>query len=90
MTNEIIYGAYILIWPALTLGVLSVISWAVFCDARSARQAQQGVQERVQERAQARVQQRAVGRAQETARSKSRERMSDSRGHHNHAGQLAG
>ncbi len=37
MTNEIVYGAYILIWPALTLGVLTVICGAVLKDVRKAR-----------------------------------------------------
>ncbi|WP_238942178.1 putative transporter small subunit [Marinobacter sediminum] len=37
MSNELIYGAYILIWPALTLGVLTVICGAVVRDARNAR-----------------------------------------------------
>lgn len=37
MSNELVYGAYILIWPALTLGVLAVICGAVVRDARKAR-----------------------------------------------------
>lgn len=78
MTNEIIYGAYILIWPALTLGVLTAICWAVFCDARNARQVQNGVAERAQ------------GRMQEGAHYRPRDRMSESRAHHNHTGQFAG
>lgn len=35
--SEFIYGAYILIWPALTLGVLAIICGAVIRDARAAR-----------------------------------------------------
>ncbi|MBV0933669.1 putative transporter small subunit [Marinobacterium weihaiense] len=38
MTNELVYAAYILIWPALTLGVLAVICSAVVRDVRKARQ----------------------------------------------------
>ncbi|MBY6033201.1 putative transporter small subunit [Marinobacter daepoensis] len=37
MTNELVYGAYILVWPALTLGVLAVICGAVVRDVRRAR-----------------------------------------------------
>lgn len=37
--SELIYGSYILIWPALTLVVLAVICGAVIRDARSARKA---------------------------------------------------
>ncbi|WP_323751781.1 putative transporter small subunit [Marinobacter sp.] len=37
MTNELVYGAYILVWPALTLGVLAVICGAVVRDARACR-----------------------------------------------------
>lgn len=37
MTSELVYGAYILIWPALTLGVLVVICGAVAKDVRRAR-----------------------------------------------------
>jgi len=37
MTNELVYGAYILVWPALTLGVLTVICTAVVRDVRKAR-----------------------------------------------------
>lgn len=39
MTNELVYTAYILVWPALTLGVLTVICWAVIRDVRKARKA---------------------------------------------------
>lgn len=38
MSNELVYGAYILLWPALTLGVLVVICRAVIRDARKARE----------------------------------------------------
>ncbi|MGM0570956.1 putative transporter small subunit [Marinobacter sp.] len=37
MNSELVYGAYILIWPALTLGVLGVICWAVARDVRKAK-----------------------------------------------------
>lgn len=37
MTNELVYGAYILIWPAITFVVLGVICWAVARDLRKAR-----------------------------------------------------
>ncbi|WP_227537909.1 putative transporter small subunit [Marinobacter vulgaris] len=37
MTNELIYGAYILIWPAITFVVLGVICRAVARDVRRAR-----------------------------------------------------
>ncbi|MEX2474482.1 putative transporter small subunit [Marinobacter sp.] len=37
MTNELVYGAYILIWPAITLVVLGVICGAVARDIRKAR-----------------------------------------------------
>ncbi len=37
MSNELVYAAYILIWPALTLGVLAVIYTAVVRDIRKAR-----------------------------------------------------
>lgn len=37
MTNELVYTAYILIWPVLTLGVLTVICGAVMRDVRKAR-----------------------------------------------------
>ncbi|HLV78369.1 MAG TPA: putative transporter small subunit [Marinobacter sp.] len=37
MTTELLYGAYILMWPALTLGVLAMICGAVFKDMRRAR-----------------------------------------------------
>ena len=82
MTNELIYGAYILIWPALTLCVLTAISWAVFCDARNARQAQNGVTARVQERLPERVQVRA--------HYSPRDRRSEPRAQHNHTGHFAG
>lgn len=35
--SELAYGTYILIWPALTLGVLAVICGAVIKDAVEAR-----------------------------------------------------
>lgn len=35
--SELAYGTYILIWPALTLGVLAVICSAVIKDAVEAR-----------------------------------------------------
>jgi hypothetical protein len=41
--NEFIYGTYILIWPALTLGVLAVICGAVIRDSRNARKADKGL-----------------------------------------------
>ena len=34
MTNELVYGAYILVWPAITLVVLGVICGAVARDVR--------------------------------------------------------
>lgn len=37
MTNELVYAAYILVWPAITLGVLAVICGAVARDVRRAR-----------------------------------------------------
>ena len=37
MSNELVYAAYILIWPALTPGVLAVICTAVVRDIRKAR-----------------------------------------------------
>lgn len=37
MTNELVYGAYILIWPTITLVVLAVICRAVARDVRKAR-----------------------------------------------------
>jgi hypothetical protein len=37
MSNELVYGAYILIWPAITLVVLGVICGAVARDVRKAR-----------------------------------------------------
>ncbi len=37
MTNELVYAAYILVWPAITLGVLAVICGAVVRDVRRAR-----------------------------------------------------
>ncbi|MGB1950842.1 MAG: putative transporter small subunit [Marinobacter sp.] len=37
MTNELVYGAYILVWPAITLVVLGVICWAVAKDVRKAK-----------------------------------------------------
>ncbi|MCE0758357.1 putative transporter small subunit [Marinobacter sp. G11] len=37
MTNELVYGAYILVWPAITLVVLGVICGAVARDVRQAR-----------------------------------------------------
>ncbi|MGO1692275.1 MAG: putative transporter small subunit [Marinobacter sp.] len=36
--SELAYGTYILIWPALTLGVLAVICGAVVKDAVQARE----------------------------------------------------
>ena len=39
MSNELLYAAYILVWPALTLGVLAVICTAVARDIRKARKA---------------------------------------------------
>lgn len=35
--SELIYGSYILVWPALTLGVLAVICGAVYKDSLQAR-----------------------------------------------------
>ncbi|WP_218975815.1 putative transporter small subunit [Marinobacter piscensis] len=35
--SEMVYGAYILVWPTLTLGVLAVICGAVIKDAVQAR-----------------------------------------------------
>ncbi|WP_417502031.1 putative transporter small subunit [Marinobacter sp.] len=35
--SELAYGTYILVWPALTLGVLAVICGAVIKDAVQAR-----------------------------------------------------
>ncbi|WP_217632619.1 putative transporter small subunit [Marinobacter sp. AC-23] len=35
--SELVYGTYILVWPALTLGVLAVICSAVIKDAVQAR-----------------------------------------------------
>jgi len=35
--NELIYGAYILVWPVLTLAVLTVICAAVAKDTARAR-----------------------------------------------------
>lgn len=35
---SLIYGAYILIWPALTLGVLALICHAVWRDIRTAEE----------------------------------------------------
>lgn len=37
MTNELVYGAYILVWPAITLVVLGVICGAVAREAGQAR-----------------------------------------------------
>lgn len=37
MTSEIVYAAYILVWPAITIGVLAVICGAVARDVRQAR-----------------------------------------------------
>ncbi|GGY78472.1 putative transporter small subunit [Marinobacter zhanjiangensis] len=37
MTAELLYGAYILVWPAITLVVLGVICRAVARDVRKAR-----------------------------------------------------
>ncbi|WP_220183768.1 putative transporter small subunit [Marinobacterium marinum] len=39
MTSTWAYAAYILIWPALTLGVLTVICRAVIRDINKARKA---------------------------------------------------
>lgn len=41
MTSELVYGAYILIWPAITLVVLGVICWAVVRDVRKARKSKE-------------------------------------------------
>lgn len=43
MTNELVYAAYILIWPAITLGVLAVISKGVLDDVRRARRLDEDV-----------------------------------------------
>ncbi|MGE6440898.1 putative transporter small subunit [Psychrobacter sp. NPDC078409] len=37
MDNVFIYGLYILIWPAITLGVLVLICTATYRDVRSAK-----------------------------------------------------
>ncbi|WP_220463558.1 putative transporter small subunit [Sediminihaliea albiluteola] len=37
MSNELVYATYILVWPALSLIVLSVICGAVIRDLRKAR-----------------------------------------------------
>lgn len=41
--SELMYGSYILVWPALTLGVLAVICGAVIRDSRQARKAKKGL-----------------------------------------------
>jgi hypothetical protein len=37
MDNVFIYGLYILIWPAITLGVLVLICTATYRDVKSAK-----------------------------------------------------
>lgn len=37
MENVFIYGLYILIWPAITLGVLVLICTATYRDVKSAK-----------------------------------------------------
>lgn len=37
MDNVFIYGLYILIWPAITLGVLVLICMATYRDVKSAK-----------------------------------------------------
>lgn len=37
MDNVFIYGLYILIWPAITLGVLILICTATYRDVKSAK-----------------------------------------------------
>ncbi|MDS1311379.1 MULTISPECIES: putative transporter small subunit [Marinobacter] len=41
--SELVYGTYILVWPALTLGVLAVICSAVIKDAVHARKSDRNV-----------------------------------------------
>ncbi len=38
--QTLIYGSYVLIWPALTLGVLALICRAVWRDMRAANEAE--------------------------------------------------
>jgi len=43
MDNVLIYGTYILIWPAITLGVLILICTATYRDIKKARRDNQDI-----------------------------------------------
>lgn len=43
MDNVFVYGFYILIWPAITLGVLILICTATYCDIKRAKQSNKDI-----------------------------------------------